>query len=80
MSLHLILLAVGSVVMASLLLYLFRTIRFKKSCPTCGNPYPDRIARPKLMKFVPSKAYHCAACGKKYYQVGLIAKRTSLSI
>ena len=73
-------LAVGAIALALFLLYLFRTVRFKKSCPNCGNPHPDRVARPKLMRRVPSKAYHCTACGKRYYQLGIVEKSTSLSM
>ncbi|MVM34569.1 hypothetical protein GO755_31360 [Spirosoma sp. HMF4905] len=61
--------AVGCITFMAWLTYLFGAIRFEKRCPTCGNPHPDRIARSGLMKLFTSKAYHCAACGKRFYQL-----------
>ena len=63
-------LAVGSVAILTTLVYLLRKIRFKKDCPVCGNLYPDRIARPKWLKIVPSKAYLCSSCRHRYYYIG----------
>ena len=75
-----ILLAVGGVVLLLILVYLYRTISFTKRCPVCGNPHPDRVARPKLLKIVRSKAYHCTACGKRFYQIGAGEDVTSIPV
>jgi predicted RNA-binding Zn-ribbon protein involved in translation (DUF1610 family) len=64
------LLALVSMAILAVLYYLFRKVRFKKDCPVCGNMYTDRIARPKWLRIVPSKAYQCNACRHRYYYIG----------
>ncbi|MVM38052.1 hypothetical protein GO730_11385 [Spirosoma sp. HMF3257] len=34
------------------------------------QPHPDRVRRHNLMKLIPSKAYRCTACGKRFYRIG----------
>ncbi|MVM36538.1 hypothetical protein GO730_00760 [Spirosoma sp. HMF3257] len=49
--------------------YLFRLFFLKQGCPVCGNPHPDQLLRSKRLTFIPFKAYHCMACGKRFYRV-----------
>ncbi|QMW04530.1 hypothetical protein [Spirosoma foliorum] len=50
--------------------YLIQTFRFKSDCPKCGNPHPDRARRPQILRRLPYRAYHCTACGKRFYHIG----------
>lgn len=71
--------AVASIASILFLIYVYKTFRFSKTCPICGDEHPDRVARPKLMKLIPSKAYQCTSCRKRYYHISLFESLRSLS-
>ncbi|WP_338868600.1 hypothetical protein WBJ53_17945 [Spirosoma sp. SC4-14] len=61
--------ALGVLLLAGLLVVIYRKFSFRKRCPACGYAEPNRVPRKGMAKTLPLKAYVCPRCRNHFYKL-----------
>gem|GEM_PF-6284311 len=64
----------GVLLIAGLLVVMYRKFSLRKRCPACGYAEPNRVSRKGIAKSLPVKAYVCPRCRNHFLKLQLVTE------